>query len=260
MLWDGFLFQYIFQSDILNENLVWTLQPVWPQTPEWYRMKDGFNSEAVRHTMGSWWILIYIYIYWWIMHFFATFPWLVGSPLQPCRRNVQRQLAPVMRFRRPSGSQWTSPSLLVNWKDLEGPGRLRDLTLLEYLGTSFRKVLSKYVLVMWVVFPDVPSSPGQFDSMTVPQLKEKAKEALSQWKLAETGYSWNQLEKVGDKTKFLRLDSGACTATAVGRFLVAAMAIVETAYCLQWTFIIISFWPQLDETHQQFGTCPSSRI
>ena len=42
--------------------------------------------------------------------------------------------------------------------------------------------------------------------MTVPQLKEKAKEALSQWKLAETGYSWNQLEKVGDKKKFPRLE------------------------------------------------------
>jgi hypothetical protein len=36
---------------------------------------------------------------------------------------------------------------------------------------------------------------AQFDSMTVPQLKEKAKEALSQWLSVETvGDSWRYVE------------------------------------------------------------------
>lgn len=67
---------------------------------------------------------------------------------------------------------------------------LRDLIILELNS-------ERYVLMMWSV-PSTSSNShtwAQFDSMTVPQLKEKAKEALSQWLSVETvGDSWRYVE------------------------------------------------------------------
>ena len=83
-----------------------------PTESRWYWTNYGFKSEAV---------------------FFRTFPWFVGSPLQPCRGNVQRLLAPVRSLWVNSakgfiGIHHVSPSPSVKLKVCF---RLSDLAILE---------------------------------------------------------------------------------------------------------------------------------